>query len=358
MTPQPVTLSQRPARSGFRATPDRATTPYSFGTVTRAVHDGLMTSSGVDIAVRHLTKKFGKFTAVDDLSFEVEPGRITGFLGPNGSGKTTTLRMLLGLVRPTAGEGLIGGKRYAELRRPLTVVGAALEATSFHPGRSGRDHLRVLAASQGIGDGRVDELLELVGIPAAGNRRAGGYSMGMRQRLGLAAALIGEPEVLILDEPANGLDPEGIRWLRQFLHGLAHDRGMTILVSSHLLSEVEQTVDDVVIIANGELVRQGRIDELHGETSTLIRSPRQSELVEALRRDGLEVETTTEHGGEALIVQSADLTQIGDLAFAAGAPIYELRTLRTDLERLYFDMTESPERRNRNLGAGKLSEVN
>lgn len=311
-----------------------------------------MTSPGVDIEVRHLTKKFGGFTAVNDLSFSVQPGRITGFLGPNGSGKTTTLRMLLGLVRPTAGEGLIGGKKYVDIRTPLTVVGAALEATSFHPGRSGRDHLRVLAASQGVKDERVDELLELVGIPAAANRRAGAYSMGMRQRLGLAAALIGTPDVLILDEPANGLDPEGIRWLRQFLSHLAHDQGLTILVSSHLLSEVEQTVDDVVIIANGELVRQGTIEELHGESTTLVRSPKLEQLASALTQEGLVSERTTEHGEECLVVQAPDLTRIGDLAHSAGAPIHELRTLRTDLERLYFELTESPEHQNRNRATG------
>lgn len=308
-----------------------------------------MTSAGVPIEVRQITKRFRKFTAVDQLSFEVSPGRITGFLGPNGSGKTTTLRMLLGLVRPTSGEGLIGGRKYAQLDRPLQVVGAALEATNFHPGRSGRDHLRVLAATHDVPDSRVDELLEIVGIPAAARKRAGAYSMGMRQRLGLAATLIGDPDVLILDEPANGLDPEGIRWLRQFLHSLAHDQGKTILVSSHLLSEVEQTVDDVVIIANGVLVRQGTIDELHGDPTSLVRTTRADLLGPALAEAGF-VAKRSDDEDDVLLVEGGDMTRIGDLALQTGAPIHELRTLRTDLERLYFSLTESPDRQNRNLG--------
>ncbi|WP_109473843.1 ABC transporter ATP-binding protein [Ornithinimicrobium cavernae] len=303
------------------------------------------------IVVQDLSKKFGDFVAVDNLSFEVSPGRITGFLGPNGAGKTTTLRMLLGLVRPSAGTGLIDGVTYAQLDRPLQTVGAALEATNFHPGRSGRDHLRVLAATHGIPDSRVDELLALVGIPAAARKKAGGYSMGMRQRLGLAAALLGDPHVLILDEPSNGLDPEGIRWLRGFLRHLA-SQGKTILISSHLLSEVEQTVDDVVIIANGQLVRQGTIDELHGEATTLVRTSGSRALIGALRGAGLEAGDEPAQGPGAVRVVTGDLAQVGDLALAAGVPVHELRVLRTDLERLYFQLTESPENRNRNLDTG------
>jgi ABC-2 type transport system ATP-binding protein len=305
-------------------------------------------TAGTDIRIRGLTKRYGDLLAVDSLSFDVQPGRITGFLGPNGAGKTTTLRMLLGLVRPTAGEGLIGGVRYEDLREPLKVVGAALEATSFHPGRSGRDHLRVLAATHGIPDSRVDALLQLVGIPAAANQRAGGYSMGMRQRLGLATALLGDPDVLVLDEPSNGLDPEGIRWLRQFLRHLA-EGGKTILVSSHLLSEVEQTVDDVVIIANGHLVRQGTIDELHGEPWALVRTSQASRLAEVLSQAGLRVDRDDPHGEGALRVQTPDLNRVGDLALAGGVPVHELRFLRTDLEQLYFQLTEAPENLNRNL---------
>ena len=244
-------------------------------------------SEGTGITIRGLTKTFGELRAVDDLTFDVSPGRVTGFLGPNGAGKTTTLRMLLGLVRPTAGEALIGGRRYVDLPTPLQTVGAALEATGFHPGRSGRDHLRALAATHRIPDARADELLELVGIPAAARKRAGGYSMGMRQRLGLAGALLGDPQVLLLDEPSNGLDPEGIRWMRGFLRHLAADQGKTVLISSHLLAEVEQTVEDVVIIANGHLVREGTMQALHGEPAALVRSPEPALLAQALDRAGL-----------------------------------------------------------------------
>ncbi len=307
------------------------------------------TGAGADIQIRGLAKTFKDFTAVDDLTFEVQPGRITGFLGPNGAGKTTTLRMLLGLIRPSAGEGLIGGKRYADLSAPLDVVGAALEATNFHPGRSGRDHLRVLAATHKISDSRVDELLELVGIPAAARKRAGGYSMGMRQRLGLAAALLGDPQVLILDEPANGLDPEGIRWLRGLLRALAAE-GKTILISSHLLTEVEQTVDDVVIIANGHLIKQGTIEDLHGEPSTLVRTADSAAMVDALAARNISGAITDAHGDGVVEAQTGDMTAVGEAAHAGGIAIHELRALRTDLERLYFQLTESPEHQNRNRG--------
>ncbi|USQ75717.1 ABC transporter ATP-binding protein [Ornithinimicrobium cryptoxanthini] len=302
---------------------------------------------GAAIVVDSLSKKFGDFVAVDDLSFQVSPGRITGFLGPNGAGKTTTLRMLLGLVRPTHGTARIDGMDYAELSRPLQTVGAALEATNFHPGRTGRDHLRVLAATHRIPDARVDQLLELVGIPAAANKRAGGYSMGMRQRLGLAAALLGDPHVLILDEPSNGLDPEGIRWLRGFLRHLASE-GKTILISSHQLSEVEQTVDDAVIIANGRLVRQGTMDEMHGDPAALVRTSDARALVTALQQAGLAAGDEPAQGPGAVRVGTGDLTRVGDVALAAGVPVHELRVLRTDLERLYFQLTESPENLNRN----------
>ncbi|SOC52817.1 ABC transporter ATP-binding protein [Ornithinimicrobium cerasi] len=307
---------------------------------------------GSGISVRGLTKSFGSFRAVDDLTFEVRPGRVTGFLGPNGAGKTTTLRMLLGLIRPSAGEALIGGRRYADLSSPMQVVGAALEATGFHPGRSGRDHLRVLAATHGIPDARVDQLLELVGIPAAARKRAGDYSMGMRQRLGLAGALLGDPDVLLLDEPANGLDPEGIRWMRGFMQHLARDQGKTVLVSSHMLSEVEQTVEDVVIIANGHLVREGTMEELHGEPSALVRTTDPAALAAALERAG--IGSAVEDGGAALRATTGDLARVGDVALAAGLPVHELRPLRTDLERLFLQLTEAPEHRNRNLAGGEL----
>jgi len=213
------------------------------------------------ITIEHLSKTFGAVRAVDDLSFTVRPGRVTGFLGPNGAGKTTTLRMLLGLVRPTSGSATIGGRTYGELRRPMHTVGAALEASSFHPGRSALDHLRVYAPQAGVDDARCHEVLRIVGLDGGARRRAGGFSLGMRQRLGLATTLLGDPGVLLLDEPANGLDPEGIAWLRAFLRHLAGE-GRTVLVSSHVLSEVEQTVDDVVIIARGRLVHASSLPEL------------------------------------------------------------------------------------------------
>jgi ABC-2 type transport system ATP-binding protein len=218
-----------------------------------------------DMSVSGLTKHFGAVRAVQDLTFQVPAGRITGFLGPNGAGKTTTLRVALGLVRPTAGEARIGGQLYADLPRPRRVVGSVLEATGFHLGRRGRDHLRVLAQQAGVPHRRVDEVLELVDLTQAAGRRVGGYSLGMRQRLGLASAMLGDPQVLVLDEPANGLDPAGIAWLRDLLRGLAAD-GRAILISSHVLSEVAQTVDQVVIISEGELRFAGTLDDLGGDS--------------------------------------------------------------------------------------------
>ena len=215
------------------------------------------------ITIDGLTKRYGAATAVDRLTFQVEPGLVTAFLGPNGAGKTTTLRMLLGLVTPTAGRALVDGRRYAELEDPRRVVGAVLEATGFHPGRRGRDHLRILAEAGGIARARVEEVLERVGLAEAAGRRVGGYSLGMRQRLGLAAALLGDPGVLILDEPANGLDPAGMAELRELLRELAAE-GRTVLMSSHVLSEVAQTVDRVVVIADGTLRWSGPLAELTG----------------------------------------------------------------------------------------------
>ncbi len=301
---------------------------------------------GSQIEIRGLTKRFGSLTAVDDLTFSVDPGRITGFLGPNGAGKTTTLRMLLGLVRPTSGTATIGGRDYVHIPRPLTVVGSALEATNFHPGRSGRDHLRVLAATADIPTSRVDEMLELVAIPAAARKRAGGYSLGMRQRLGLAAALLGDPQVLVLDEPANGLDPEGIRWLRGFLRHLA-GQGKTLLVSSHMLAEVEQTVDDVVIISNGRLVRYGTMASLHGPPRALVRTSDATRLAGALRVSAVASSAGPEEG--SLLAETDDLRLIGDVALRAGLPIWQLQTQSSDLEDLFFTLTEG---QNRNLGDG------
>ena len=300
-----------------------------------------MSAPGAHIEISGLTKRFGGFTAVDDLSFTVEPGRITGFLGPNGAGKTTTLRMALGLIRPTSGSVTIDGQAYSHLADPLGTVGAALEATGFHPGRSGRDHLRVMAAASGIPDSRVDHLLELTGIPAFARRRAGAYSMGMRQRLALAAALLGDPRVLILDEPANGLDPEGIRWLRGFLSRLSREEGKTILVSSHLLQEVAQTVDDVVIIANGALVRRGAMADVGGAPSTLVRTSDPAALAEALLHLGIGSSAATDG---ALVVETLDLRLVGDTALGAGLPVWELRPQRADLEELFLSLTEGTNR--------------
>ncbi len=295
-----------------------------------------MPSPGVVVEFSGLTKRFGSLTAVDDLTFTVAPGQVTGFLGPNGAGKTTTLRMLLGLVRPTSGTATIDGRAYADLERPLASVGAALEATDVHPGRSGRDHLRTIAAAAGIPDRRVDELLELTGLSAFARKRAGGYSTGMRQRLALAQSLLGDPRLLVLDEPANGLDPEGIRWLRGFLRHLGHDQGKTVLVSSHLLQEVEQTVDDVVIIAHGSLVKQGAMADLGGGAGAVVRTSDPAALARALG----EVDSERADDG-TLLVRSTDLRAIGDAALAAGLPIWELRRREADLEALFFELTDA-----------------
>jgi ABC-2 type transport system ATP-binding protein len=302
-----------------------------------------VTHSGVDpgrIEVKGLSKRFGTVQAVDDLTFTVEPGRVTGFLGPNGAGKTTTLRMLLGLVQPTAGEATIGGRRYRELSAPQRTVGALLEASDLHPGRTGRDHLRVLALTAGVPDGRVDELLALVGLSDAARRRAGGYSLGMRQRLGLAAALLGDPRVLVLDEPANGLDPEGIRWLRGFLRALAAE-GRTVLVSSHVLSEVQQTVDDVVIIARGRLVHTSSLAGLAGTSERTVRvvSPDRSGLLAALQGAGLKA-------GEldgAVRVDGVTPAEVGRVAHGAGLELHELRSEDEGLEQTFLRLVANGE---------------
>jgi ABC-2 type transport system ATP-binding protein len=288
------------------------------------------------ITVSGLAKTFGTVKAVDNLSFTVEPGTVTGFLGPNGAGKTTTLRCLLGLVTPNAGGSTIGGRPYSELHTPATTVGALLEASSFHPARTARNHLRVYCTVSGLPSRRADEVLELVGLTSAANRKVKGFSMGMRQRLGLAAALLGDPQVLILDEPANGLDPEGIVWLRQFLRQLA-GQGRTILVSSHVLSEVEQTVDSIVIINNGRLVRQGTLEELseHHGHAVLVRSPEAERLVTAL--DGKAEIDKLDDG--ALRITGPSTAEVGHLAFVERIELHELATERSDLEQIFFALT-------------------
>ena len=286
-----------------------------------------------------LTKVFGgRIRAVDHLSFAVEPGSVTGFLGPNGAGKTTTLRMLLGLVKPTSGTSTINGVPYHRLDKPLTVVGAALESSSFHPARSGRNHLRVMCAAAGLPDQRADEVLDLVGLRDAGKRKVRTYSMGMRQRLALAAALIGNPHVLMLDEPANGLDPEGIVWLRTFFRQLAA-QGRTVLVSSHQLNEVQEFADRVVILDHGRLIRSGSIAELTAGTDTVVvRTPQGQQLADALGRHGVPWEAT-EDG--ALRVRIDNPAIVGHIAFQAGVELHELRVDRFDLEQLFFALTRS-----------------
>ncbi|MCO1598062.1 ATP-binding cassette domain-containing protein [Micromonospora sp. RHAY321] len=296
------------------------------------------TSDG-QIVVSGLTKQYKNVRAVNNLSFTVAPGRVTGFLGPNGAGKTTTLRMLLNLVTPTAGTATISGHRYADLTDPLRHVGAILEASSAHKGRTGINHLRVICAAAGLPKQRADEALALVGLTPAAKRKFKGYSLGMKQRLGIAAAMLGDPRVLILDEPANGLDPEGIRWMRGFLKNLAHE-GRTVLVSSHLLSEMQLLADDVVIIAAGQLVRQGPVDQVLGSMAqgarVRVRTPQAETLIAALKALSATVDTD-EQG--VLLVGGVDAPTIGRSALAAGVELHELTTERPDLERVFLELT-------------------
>jgi ABC-2 type transport system ATP-binding protein len=289
------------------------------------------------IEIQHLTKRFGDVAAVSDLSFSVREGAVTGFLGPNGSGKTTTIRMLLGLVMPTEGQATLGGVAYHDLPNPPRHVGAVLEATGFHPGRRARQHLRILALAAGIRETRVDEVLEEVGLSDAADRRVKGFSLGMRQRLGLASALLGTPKLLILDEPTNGLDPEGVHWLRQYLRGFA-DRGGSVLISSHLLSEVAQTVDDVVIIANGRLVTQSSLADLARREAAgiRVRTPNVTALRTALSVQGIESELV---GDDSLMAFDTTNEAVGLAAAAAGAVIFEMTAEHFDLEQIFLELT-------------------
>lgn len=286
--------------------------------------------TGVPIEFAGITKRFGQVAAVNDLSFTVEPGRVTGFLGPNGAGKTTTLRMLLGLVAPSAGSATIGGVRYKDLPSPLGSVGSALEAASFHPGRTAHDHLAVYAKAARIDPKRVHVVLDTVGLSEHGKRRVGGYSLGMRQRLGLAFALLGDPGVLVLDEPINGLDPEGIKWIRGFLRQLANE-GRTVLISSHLLSEVQQSVDEVVIIARGELVHRGPLSSLEIEgaaTRVIVDSPNREALMAALAA----ASATFEVARAGILVSGLEPRQVGHIAFMAGVEVSSLHRQKSGLE--------------------------
>jgi ABC-2 type transport system ATP-binding protein len=291
------------------------------------------------IEVEHLTKHYRNATAVDDLSFSVPRGRITGFLGPNGAGKTTTLRVLLGLALPTSGLATVAGRRYRDLSEPLRSVGAVLEASNYHPARSGRSHLRVLAAAAGISRARVDRVLAEVELSDVAKRRVGGYSLGMRQRLSVAGALLGEPELLVLDEPANGLDPEGIRWLRNFLRSFA-GRGGTVFVSSHVLGEMSQLADEVVIIHRGKLVAHESVAELtlQAAGATRVRSPRADELLGRLSDAGVEAEST----GAGTLAVHAPPERVGDLAAEAGIPLHELVAETGSLEEAFLELTAEP----------------
>jgi ABC-2 type transport system ATP-binding protein len=291
------------------------------------------------ISIQNLTKDFGPVRAVDDLSFDIDEGKVVGFLGPNGSGKTTTLRSLVGLVTPTSGSATIHGLPYAALREPLTQLGVMLEAAS-HPARTARNHLRVLAAEGGLPLSRADEMLELVDLGGAARRRSGGFSLGMTQRLGLAAALLGDPRILVLDEPANGLDPEGIRWLRDFLRDLAAE-GRTVLLSSHVLSEVAQTVDEVVVINHGRLIAHSTLDALSAGAGprVRVRSPQLEQLAGVLTAWGFDARRD---GSGALVVTGSSQEKIGQLAFDHGVVLHEIAAESSNLEDVFFDLTATP----------------
>jgi ABC-2 type transport system ATP-binding protein len=289
------------------------------------------------IKVEHLTKRYQGTTAVDDLDFEVRPGVVTGFLGPNGSGKSTTMRIILGLDHPTKGRATIKGKRYADLRDPLHEVGALLDAKAIHPGRSARNHLRALALSNRIPYARVDEVLEFAGIASVAQKKVGNFSLGMSQRLGIAAALLGDPEVLLFDEPVNGLDPEGIRWIRDFFRSLANE-GRTVFVSSHLMSEMAVSADQIIVIGRGKFITQGSIDSLTATAkgTVFVRAANHPQLLAALASHGAE---TTEANDEGLTVANLSAEQVGQIAFDAGVVLYELTPQRASLEEVFMDLT-------------------
>jgi ABC-2 type transport system ATP-binding protein len=290
------------------------------------------------IEVSGLTKRFGPVLAVDNLSFTADEGRVVGFLGPNGAGKTTTLRMLLGLVNPTEGSATVLGSNYVELDDPVHTVGAVLDGGMLHPGRSGRNHLRALARAAKVSNQRVDELLQLVALSDAADRRAGGYSLGMRQRLGLAAALLGDPKVLVLDEPANGLDPQGIRWLRDFLRTLASE-GRAVLVSSHVLAEVGQTADDVVVINHGKSVAQAPLEDIMARSGggMKVAGPDVRKLGDLLYQQGADVS-----GDNAeILVKDRTGEQIGRVVAEHQLVISQLAPVGSSLEEVYLELTGS-----------------
>ncbi|MFC5819928.1 ABC transporter ATP-binding protein [Nonomuraea harbinensis] len=286
------------------------------------------------IRATNLSKRYGKTMAVTDLSFDVDPGRVTGFLGPNGAGKSTTMRMVLGLDHPSGGSVLVDGKPYQELRHPLRKVGALLDAKAVHGGRSARNHLLAIAQSNGIPAARVEEVLELVGLGNVAGRRVGGFSLGMSQRLGIAAALLGDPEILLFDEPVNGLDPDGILWIRTLMRGLAAE-GRTVFVSSHLMSEMSQTADHLIVIGKGRLIADTSVPEFIGRSSqgyVLVRSPRLAEVAELVKVGELH----TDH----LRVTGVSPLEIGTMTARAGLPLEELTFVKPSLEAAYMELTK------------------
>ena len=289
------------------------------------------------LKIDHLTKHYKDTVALNDLSFEVKPGVVTGFLGPNGSGKSTTMRIILGLDHANKGQATINGTNYADLKAPLREVGALLDAKAVHPGRTARNHLRSLAASNQIKMSRVEEVLQFAGISSVANKKVGGYSLGMSQRLGIAAALLGDPQVLLFDEPVNGLDPEGIRWIREFFRSLANE-GRTVFVSSHLMSEMAVSADQIIVIGRGKFITQGSVDDLTASAtgSVLVRSTDPQKLTTVL--EGLHgvVEDVNDH---AMSVGGLTSDQIGRAAFDAGVTILELTPQRASLEEVFMDLT-------------------
>ena len=291
------------------------------------------------IVAEGLTKRYGDKTAVDGIDFAVQPGKVTGFLGPNGAGKSTTMRMIVGLDRPTAGRVTLDGREYRSMRSPLTEVGILLDAKAVHTGRSARSHLRAMAATHGIPRSRVDEVIEITGLQSVAGKRAGGFSLGMGQRLGIAAALLGDPRTLILDEPVNGLDPEGVRWVRQFVRAQAAE-GRTVLLSSHLMSEMSQTADHVIVLGRGRVLADAGIDEIvraWTRTTVLVRSPRAAELANALAA----ADVTVSSGADGVLeVTGLTAAAIGDTAARAGIPLHELTPRSGSLEDAYLALTE------------------
>ena len=290
------------------------------------------------IVAENLSKSFGAKRAVADVSFTVQPGKVTGFLGPNGAGKSTTMRMIVGLDRPTGGRVTVNGRSYAQLRSPLTEVGVLLDAKAVHTGRTARNHLRAMAATHGIPGTRVDEVIELTGIGSVAGKRAGKFSLGMGQRLGIAAALLGDPHTLILDEPVNGLDPEGVRWVRQFVRHLAAE-GRTVLLSSHLMSEMAQTADHVIVLGRGQVLADADLSALvraWTSNAVIVRSPRLSELVAAV--SGPDITVTASEPGMAEIT-GVTAAALGDLAASLGIPVHELTSRSGSLEEAYLALT-------------------